>query len=107
MINQRSREGYLLIDHTNSPGVSADFVYQSGLNAPVVGAGTSFESATMTCSHCNGVVILNPNRTRERGFCFKCNHYICDSPTCNRDCRPFRQLIDMTQERAFKELGNG
>ena len=104
MLTQRSREGYLLIDHSDSPGVTAEFV--RGL-APVVGAGQKYESATKTCVHCNGIVILNPDRSRQRGFCRKCNSYVCDNPWCNSVCRPFTRLIDDEQERAFRRLNYG
>ena len=40
--------------------------------------GGLFEAATTTCSHCQRIVVLNPDRTRERGYCRKCVHYICD-----------------------------
>ena len=104
MFTQRSREGYLLIDHSDSPGVTAEFV--RGL-APVVGAGQVFESPIITCVHCNGSWILNPDRSRPRGFCRKCNAYVCDNPWCNSECRPFAKLLDLEQERAFKEMTNG
>ena len=108
MFNQRSRRGYVLIDHSNSPGVSAEAVRRSGISAPAVGAGQMFESATMTCAHCNAIVILNPDRSRPRGFCRKCAHYVCDSPFCNSECRPFKRLLD-DYERAtrLKEMTNG
>jgi hypothetical protein len=81
-----------MIDHRESPGVSPAMSLSAG--APVVGSGQMFESATITCSHCNRVVILNPLRTRERGYCAKCDHYICDSPACNLDCVPFAKVLD-------------
>ena len=104
MFTQRSREGYLLIDHSDSPGVTAEFVQR---RAPVVGAGQKYESGTITCLHCNAIVILNPMRTRPRGFCRRCDGYVCDNPWCNSECRPFKQLLDLEQERAFKEMTNG
>ena len=80
--SQRSREGYLLIDHSASPGTAS------------VPEGARLEASTMTCSHCNRVVLLNPMRTRDRGFCFKCNHYVCDSPECNIGCNPISKQLD-------------
>ena len=105
MRSQRSKEGYLLIDNRNSPGVSAEFIRKSGIDAPIVGGGVTFESATSTCAHCGTIVVLNPDRTRPRGYCRSCDHYVCDSPLCNQDCRPFRALLDSEQERAFQSLG--
>jgi hypothetical protein len=37
------------------------------------------EMHTMSCSHCSGVVVLNPLRIRARAYCRSCDHYICDS----------------------------
>lgn len=89
---KRSHEGYLMIDHraTRVPG------------APVF-----FESATITCSHCQRVVVLNPDRSRSRGYCPKCDHYICDECEAARvasggACRPFEQIIEETQEAAVR-----
>ncbi len=96
-----SREGYLMIDHRASPGLPADFFHKIGLAAvalPAVGEGAMYECPTMTCVHCNAVVILNPLRTRPRGYCRRCDDYVCDSPVCSAECRPFEQIIDEVQE---------
>lgn len=60
-------EGYIMVDHRASPGT------------PEVPEGTLFEAATMHCSHCGTVVIINPGRTRDRANCTKCGKYVCDS----------------------------
>jgi CRISPR/Cas system-associated protein Cas10 (large subunit of type III CRISPR-Cas system) len=38
-----------------------------------------FEADTYTCTHCSVVVVLNPERKRERYKCHGCNHHICDT----------------------------
>lgn len=91
MKTKRNLEGYLLIDHRNSPGVSGDHP-----------TGSIFESATITCSHCGSVVVLNPNRTRPRHWCGKCDHYICDNPVCVADCHPLKQLLDELETQAIQ-----
>lgn len=83
-----SLEGYLLIDNRAS-------------------GGGMVESATVTCSHCHVVVVLNPLRTRARGHCRKCDKYVCDNPRCNFECSPLNAVLDRLQERAFKEISNG
>lgn len=93
MLTKRSQESYLLIDHSSAPG------------AGLVGPGRKFESATITCSHCQRIVILNPDRTRARGHCRKCDHYICDEPACNKECIPMQMVLDNLQEQAFRNLG--
>ena len=102
MSSKRKHEGYLLIDNRYSPGVSEEFIRSTGKDAPIVAPGQTFESATITCSHCNRIVILNPNRTRPRGYCAKCNHYVCDTPACALECVPFKKVIDQLYDQASK-----
>jgi len=83
ILSKKTREGYLLLDHTASPGVP-------GL-APKV------EVATIRCSHCERQVIRNPARERERHWCPGCNKYVCDGCEVLRrihGCRPFDQVIE-------------
>lgn len=77
------REGYLLVDHRGSPGVTGE--------AP---PNSVFESATRNCAHCQRVVVMNPLRTRERHSCRKCDAYICDDCAAAGECRPFVKLLD-------------
>lgn len=81
MLSKRSLEGYLLIDHR------------------ATGIGGMVESATLTCSHCQRQVVLNPARTRERHYCPKCDHYVCDGCEAVRvasggACRTYKQIMD-------------
>lgn len=91
MRSLRSTEGYFLLDHSASPGVPDELLVAQGL-PPGVGQ-ERFESATFTCSHCQVIVILNPDRSRSRGFCRKCEHYVCDHCEAQRvatgECYPF------------------
>ena len=50
---------------------------------------------TLTCAHCNTVVLLNPSRTRERGHCNRCRSYICDRPGCRAECNPTEEGINL------------
>lgn len=89
-LSKRSQEGYLLIDH----------------RACASGPTALHESATITCSHCHRVVVLNPGRTRVRGYCSKCDHYLCDACEAERtrtgECRPLNAVIDHLQETIVK-----
>lgn len=107
MPSKRRHEGYLLIDNSAGPGLTeADVAVwrAAGKNPLPVGEGRKFESATLTCHHCQGLVILNPARTRERNYCPGCDHYICDVCEQRRartlECVPFRQVLDELQEEA-------
>ena len=91
MRSKQSQEGYLLIDHRATH------------------SGSLFESATVTCSHCQRQIVLNPNRSRDRAYCPKCDHYICDSCELTRvqtggTCKTFKQIVDETYELASRGL---
>src|SRR5262249_17443906 len=69
------------------------------------GAPRLFEADTYTCSHCHYVVVLNHLRTRDRAYCPKCDHYVCDACGAIRamdggQCKTFNQIIEETQEQA-------
>jgi hypothetical protein len=78
MRTKRSQEAYLLISHQNSPGITPEFMRANNLPGPAVGAGEVFESAMVVCAHCHNDVVLNPDRSRDREWCRKCDAYICD-----------------------------
>lgn len=102
MFSKRSREGELLIDHRSSPGLTADEV--GSFHAPAVGKGDVYESAVAVCGHCSYAVILKPNRTRERGWCSKCDRYLCDDCTeilaRTLECRSMKRQLDQLFEAA-------
>lgn len=107
MTSKRSHEGYLLIDNRGTPGIPAEMMVASGLPANA-GVGL-FEAPSYTCSHCTAVVILNPDRARERAYCTGCDHYICDGCGVRRaamggQCKTFKQLVEEVQELAARNL---
>lgn len=79
MFSQKSKEGYILIDHRASPGLTLEQAQALNLPYDQVKEGAIFETASLTCAHCRNAVLKNPLRTRERAHCHKCNHYICDN----------------------------
>ena len=107
MFSKRSLEGEVIIDHSASPGLSAEFVElcrRNGKEIPHAAGGQVYESATVTCSHCQRVVILNPDRTRARTWCAKCDRYICDlcavAMKQTLECRNIRRVLDDLQNAA-------
>ena len=99
------QQGYLEIDHRSSPGIPAELARIMGLDPKQMGEGCYFETETLTCSHCKTSQIKNTLRSRERGFCTKCYHYICDgcnaqSLTAEYQHMPFEKLIDITRDLA-------
>jgi hypothetical protein len=106
MITKRSREGELLIDHRFSPGLPPDFYKRIGLAGDACPEGTKLEMPTLTCCHCNAVVALNPQRTRARGHCHKCDAYVCDNPACHAACTPFSKVLDDLETQAYRAEQN-
>lgn len=91
IFSKRSLEGYLEIDHSQSPGINVNQAVSMGMDIAVPG-GSVFKSATMMCSKCQVQIILNPDRSRSRGHCRGCDHDICDGCSLllklGHDCSP-------------------
>jgi len=95
---KRSGDNYLMIDHRESPGITEEQAAHAGHGTLPVGRGMVFEAATKRCGHCPAQIIMNPLRIRERGYCPKCDHYLCDACESVRVatgvCRPWQKVID-------------
>ena len=96
-----SHTGYLIIDHRDSPGIKPEEVPERLRKTTiVVNANEVYEADTKQCTHCQRGVVLRPDRTRARGYCPYCHHYICD--TCREmlditgKCVPFMKTLDET-----------
>lgn len=101
MFSKRELEGYLEIDHRESPGLDSNLF-------PFRGSNTLFQTPTVNCSHCERLVVLNPDRSRSRGYCPKCDRYVCDQCESERVrtgiCYPFKRIIDDFIDNAAKGL---
>lgn len=110
MSSLRRHEGYLLVDHSASPGLTPEQERAMGMPE---GAGRGvFEAPIYTCSHCEAGVVVNPLRTRDRSYCPKCDHIICDRCEAIRvasggECKTFKQVIEEVQEKAAREEQRG
>jgi len=104
--SNRSQEGWLFIDHRNSPGITQEDLLTVPMPMRQEFQATQglFESPTVRCCHCGTMVIINPQRTRARGYCAKCDHYYCDNVWCHDGCHPFMQQVDEAQEGAARVL---
>jgi len=92
--------GYLVIDHSNSPGLPDQGMPE----------GSVLERDILQCTHCQRGVVLNPGRVRARAVCLKCHHYICDGCKAAQDaaggaCIPFRQVLDRAAVIAAQYAG--
>lgn len=107
MSSLKRHEGYLLIDHSASPGLPEDIARQAGYIPELCREGMKYEAASLTCSHCKNSWIKNPLRTRERAYCSKCDHYICDWCDFKRndplyEHLPYPKVVDITFDLAEK-----
>lgn len=78
MPSLRRHDGELTIDHRASCGLTAEEARAFGMPGVPLGEGGSVSLATVSCNHCGGVWLVNHYRTRERHYCKKCDHYLCD-----------------------------
>lgn len=88
MPSLKRQEGFLLSDNRAS-------------------GGSLVERATITCHHCQRIVVLNPDRTRARGYCPKCNGYICDGVQCQEHKASMAEVFDRLLNDAVKMIGRG
>lgn len=87
---RKSKEGWLLIDNRFAPGPDGT---------------TYLEAATITCSHCQRQMLRNPERTREREWCWNCDHYICDPCGAIRKvagCKTFKAMLEENDRLLIK-----
>lgn len=95
------REGWLMVDHTASPGLPEDIARAAGYDPAFCKEGKKYEVATLSCAHCKCSVVKNPFRTRERASCAKCGCvYICDgcyweSQQPDYNHLPFEKMVDL------------
>jgi hypothetical protein len=98
--------GYFMLDNRNNQGIPESMALRDGL--PASAARGLFEADTFTCSHCNVVVVKNPERKRERWYCHGCTHEICDKCNVKKSagapCRTFNQFVDELLERQEKKI---
>ena len=91
------KEGHLIVDHRNSPGIPKEAAERMGLDPSLVAEGKVMEAATLRCCGCGGMVVMNPLRTRERAHCYQCNSYICDACVAigrTHGHVPFAKVVD-------------
>jgi hypothetical protein len=93
--DQRTDLGYFLLDHRQAG------VLPPGVCNPLV------EQATFTCSHCQFVVVMNPNRIRPRTKCGGCSHLICDGCAAKKaagaPCKTWAQVVDEALAQAERQ----
>lgn len=62
-------------------------IYDPDCDAPLQ------EQATVQCVHCGGHWVPHPRSGTTRGFCMRCNGFIC-GPGCADKCVPVEQYLE-------------
>lgn len=110
MSSLRRIESYVQIDHRESPGFDAAMSYRLGLGRHGIGS-VNYESAIVHCCGCSRGVLLNPDRSRERAYCKKCDSYLCDQCAVaiqnGAPHIPIAKFLDDAQEAAVKAEQRG
>lgn len=92
--------GYVEVDHRQVHGALPPGI-----------SNRHFEADTYTCTHCQTVVVMNPDRVRERYKCRGCNHHICDPCAAARvggaACKTFAQIVDEVLEQTARQSDPG
>jgi hypothetical protein len=106
--SKRRYEGYAEIDHRESPGITPEFMRKNHLEMPAVPGGQILKTAFVVCHCCLRDIILNPDRSRERGYCSKHDAYLCDdcgaAQKAGAVCIPFKQRFDQWYDALVKGL---
>lgn len=104
MPGDRAKEGYLQIDHRDSPGITlADLPGRPTLDVPIVGRGQNFETVTRRCSQCHRIIVFDMQRTRFVRKCLKCLDYHCDACVATQPfghCETLDAKFDRLQHEA-------
>lgn len=100
MFSKRSLEGYLLVDHRDSPGIED----QIGC-----GGGRLFEVATYSCCGCQRGIIKNPDRSRARNYCRAHDKYMCDGCALTYKVtgvhKSYKQVMDEHEAQVTNGIG--
>lgn len=108
LFSKRSAEGYVRVDHRDSPGFTAEEIAKGARTVldGHIGPGEMFEGATKCCHRCSRHVIMNPDRSRARSWCSKHDAYECDGCAAERartgECISMQERIDQFLEHATK-----
>lgn len=76
----RRPQGYIIITDPDAPTVEFD---------------------TITCAHCNRIVIVKPKEDPASlgGFCGMCTKYICSACNAQGSCTPFERKLEESERR--------
>jgi len=68
--------------------------------------GVRQEADTMTCNHCNRVVIIHKKVDDCGGHCRLCDKFICSECVDANHCVPFMAKVEQEEERYYRWARN-
>ncbi len=80
MSSLRRHEGYVRIDNGFGPDMQPLGVV---------------EMVCFTCPHCNYLTV--GKKRSDRGYCQKCDDWLCNKPGCNSECNPIIRDVAIAQ----------
>jgi hypothetical protein len=95
------QQGYLYADNAGSPGITEDQARALGLPMDFARRAIA-EADLLSCRHCGGVVIKNPDRQRPRAHCWACNWYMCDGCAIEASLPDYTHLPFMMKAELVK-----
>ena len=98
MVSKFSQQGEILIDHSDSPGLTPEWAAANGVTGPIVAGGKKYESGTKMCSHCGSHVLMHPMRSRPREWCRPCDAFLCEP------CGLERKLNPSAPHRSYRQV---
>jgi hypothetical protein len=107
MFLKSEAEGYLEIN--TGAGLSAEDAAKGPPGTMPIPADKKIQLATLKCTHCPKGIVFNPFRSRPRGYCRACDHYICDECAVvmkvnGGNCVPYKKLTEITLNQMMKGL---
>lgn len=83
MSSLRRHEGYARLDRGFGPGMQRLGVV---------------EMVCFTCPHCNYLTV--GRKRSDRGYCHKCDQWLCNKPGCNAECNPIIRDVAIAQRNS-------
>ena len=66
--------------------------------------GKVHEEDTRQCRHCGQHVQVQPGSGKTRGYCHRCDGFICGKRECVMRCRPLERWIDEVERNYLRSL---
>lgn len=64
------------------------------------------EFDTLTCNHCQRIILLEPGKVPEGGWCFQCSKMVCNN-CVDKGCTPWEKKMEQMEakQRMLRSVG--